>query len=400
MLNVFLVILVVGLAVGALAMTGVFGDFGSKGRNSRGSRRSGSSLPKVGGLHCRVLLTRSRKDTRVKETLGIEICGRIRAPEDVDKAIVRISLCDITSGENKSVPVYSRLKQGGQNGESDFVHEAPLGKLPSNEMVLSDWMTVATIEAGWLSFANKGERVLRLNVAVVSDNSGAIIGSAQSDFSYENKGVGYLELEGNIQRAKMLAVTLAFAVSAADDKLYDCEVEVIKDWARSNIEAEQDSDRVRARIEKALDKTLEFFQGGNQVEIDNICRQIVETTPVAQRYDILELCLRVVEANGTASSQEVELLWQLGDWLDVDAERFRSMMEKILPVGMYEEEDAESILGLSSEMDPQEAKKRLNDEYRKWNARVTSPDPDVREQAEQMLKLIAETRKQYLVEQT
>jgi tellurite resistance protein len=400
MFNVFLGILVVGLAVGALAMTGVFGDFGSRDRSSRGRRQSESSMPKVGGLHCRVLLTRAKKDTRIKETLGIEICGRVRAPEDVDKAHVRISLCDITNGQSKSVPVYSRLKQGREGEASDFVYEATLGKLPSNEMVLSDWMTVATIEADWLSFANKGQRVLRLNVAVVSDNGDAIIGSAQSDFNYENKTVGYLELEGNIQRAKMLAVTLAFAVSAADDKLYDCEVEVIKDWARSNIETEQDSERVRAKIEKALDKTVEFFRGGNQVEIDNICRQIVETTPVAERYDILELCLRVVEANGTASSQEVELIWQLGEWLKVDPERFRSMMEKILPVGMYEEEDAESILGLSSDMDPQEAKKRLNDEYRKWNARVTSPEADVREQAEQMLKLIAEARKQYLVEQT
>ena len=400
MLNVFLVILVVGLAVGALAMTGIFGDFSSKVRSSGVPRESESSLPKVGGLHCRVLLTRTKMGARIKETLGIEICGRIRAAEDVDKAIVRISLCDITNGESKSVPVYSRLKKGRQSEASDFVHEAPLGKLPSNEMVLSDWMTVATIEVSWLSFANKGERVLRLNVAVVSDNSGAIIGSAESDFNYENKAVGYLELEGNIQRAKMLAVTLAFAVSAADDKLYDCEVEVIKDWARNNIEAEQDSDRVRSKIEKALDKTVEFFKSGSQIEIDNICRQIVETTPVAERYDILELCLRVVEANGTASSQEVELLWQLGDWLKVDAERFRSMMEKILPVGMYEDEDAESILGLSSDMDPQEAKKRLNDEYRKWNARVTSPEADVREQAEQMLKLIAEARKQYLIEQT
>ncbi|GAF74578.1 unnamed protein product, partial [marine sediment metagenome] len=132
MLNVFLGIIVVVLAVAALAMTGVFGDFSSRGRSSRGPRQSESLLLKVGGLHCRVLLTRAKKDAKVKETLGIEICGRIRAPEDVDKAIVRISLCDITNGQSKSVPVYSRLKQGRQGGESDFVYEAPLGKLPSS----------------------------------------------------------------------------------------------------------------------------------------------------------------------------------------------------------------------------------------------------------------------------
>jgi hypothetical protein len=38
-------------------------------------------------------------------------------------------------------------------------------------------------------------------------------------------------LEENTQRAKILAVRLAFAVGAADDQLPDCEVELIKNWA-------------------------------------------------------------------------------------------------------------------------------------------------------------------------
>ena len=34
----------------------------------------------------------------------------------------------------------------------------------------------------------------------------------------------------------------------------------------------------------------------------------------------------------------------------------------------------------------------LNEEYRKWNARVTHPDADIRQQADQILSLIADLR--------
>jgi hypothetical protein len=38
----------------------------------------------------------------------------------------------------------------------------------------------------------------------------------------------------------------------------------------------------------------------------------------------------------------------------------------------------------------------LNKEYSKWSARVTNTDPEIQSQADQMLKLIAEARSNYI----
>ncbi len=85
----------------------------------------------------------------------------------------------------------------------------------------------------------------------------------------------------------------------------------------------------------------------------------------------------------------------MADWLEVDADRFRIMMEKVLPVDMHEVRDVEAILGITSDMSKERVRKHLNKEYSKWNSRVTNVDPDIQTQADQMLKLIAEAKSQY-----
>jgi len=123
---------------------------------------------------------------------------------------------------------------------------------------------------------------------------------------------------------------------------------------------------------------------------------VLEITPVAECYDILELCLRVPQVDGLAAAEELELLKKLAEWLEVDADRFRSMVEKILPVGMHEAEDMEVILGVTPDMSRDQAREHLNRQYRKWNARVTSPDPQVQTQADKMLRFIADARREYV----
>ena len=204
-------------------------------------------------------------------------------------------------------------------------------------------------------------------------------------------------LEENIQRAKTLAVRLAFAVGAADNQLSDSEVALIKNWARNNIDVSQASNRTRRKLDRALDQAVDFFRDGNQIDTYETCREIVEVGSLRERYEILELCLHVVRANGIATVEELALLKNLANRLEVDIDRFRSMMEKILPVGMHEVEDVEVVLGVTCDMSREQTRRHLNKEYRKWNSRVTNCDPEIQNQADHMLKFIAETRSQYVV---
>jgi hypothetical protein len=104
----------------------------------------------------------------------------------------------------------------------------------------------------------------------------------------------------------------------------------------------------------------------------------------------------VAQANGSVTKEELTVLKELANWLDIDTNKFREMVEKVLPVDMHEVLDVETILGVTSDMNKEKARRHLNKEYSKWSARVTSSDPEIQSQADQMLKLIAEARSQYV----
>ena len=119
----------------------------------------------------------------------------------------------------------------------------------------------------------------------------------------------------------------------------------------------------------------------------------MEISNSANRYDILELCIQVAKAKGVIVAEELSLLQQISRLLDVDFNRCRQMMEKSISNELMQMENTEVLLGVTAEMPAEEARHRLNQEYRKWNARVTNIDPQIRSQADNMLKFIAEARK-------
>ncbi|MHC4387462.1 MAG: tellurite resistance TerB family protein, partial [Planctomycetota bacterium] len=322
----------------------------------------------------------------------VQICGLIRAPSDMHDAVVRISIADVTEGLAEARPVYSRFKQWQAPDSPAFRYQADLGRIPSADMSICDWMTVAELRADWLTFPQRGKRNLHFSASILSGQTGQELACGTCWVAYENSEYGYIDLQENVEQVKTLAVALAFAVSAADNKLHDCEIELIKDWTRSNVDSAGASAEAKGELERALDKTVEFFREGNEVDVRGICSRIVELVPVAVSYDILDLCLRVVRVKGMATAEEICLLKDLANWLEVDVDRFRGMMERVLPVSMHQVKDLDFVLGVNPDMSKSEALQRLNDEYRKWNSRVTNSDPEIRKQADSMLDLLARTR--------
>jgi len=349
-------------------------------------------------LNCRVQWTKLEEENNVFDAFGLEIYGSIHAPNDMCDTTLQISILDVTDGAPDARVVQSKLAQwSSQDGPdpSAFCYRARLGKLPHQVTTLSDWTSIAQIRFDWLMFPRKGKRKLQFTTSIMSADNNEQLAYSQCEFACENPAFGYMNLQENIERTNILAVALAFAVSAADNKLYDCEVELIKNWARDNILENSASDKDELKLDKALEKTIAFFRAGNKLDTYNICDEIVGIAPVAQRYDILELCLYVAQSKGSVAAEEVTFLKNMADWLEVDYDRFRIMMEKVLPVDMHEVRDVEAILGITSDMSKERVRKHLNKEYGKWNSRVTNADPDIQTQADQMLKLIAEAKSQY-----
>jgi tellurite resistance protein len=352
-------------------------------------------------LNCRIQWVKLEEENNIYDALSVEICGTIQAPNDKCDTILQISILDVTDGIDQAKVVQSRLPQwSSQDGPdpSAFCYRAGLGKLPDQVTILSDWKDIAQIRFDWLLFPRKGERKLQFTTSIMSADGDQQLANAQCLFTCENPAFGYLNLQENSERTNILAVALAFAVSAADNRLCDCEIELIKNWARDNILENSASDQDEHKLDKALEKTIDFFRGGNKLDTCMMCDEIVVIAPVAQRYDIMELCLYVAQAKGSVTAEELTLLKNMAGWLEIDPERFHKMMEKVLPVAMHEVRDIETILGIDSAMSREKVREHLNKEYSKWNSRVTNSDPDIQNQADQMLSLIAEARSHYAAE--
>jgi len=205
--------------------------------------------------------------------------------------------------------------------------------------------------------------------------------------------------ESNQNGPKRLGIMLALSVAAADGELNKAEFAVIRKWAGQNIKfggGKFSRFISYRRLRTALNEAADFFYAGNQLDTHSICKELTQTATAADKYDILELCLHVVGADGVASEKELEELQRCAWLLGAEADKFRSMMEKILPVTVHEKANAGLLLGLRPNMDTEEVRQGLTKEYRKWNARTANRNPDVQEQAEQMLRLIADTRKRYM----
>jgi uncharacterized tellurite resistance protein B-like protein len=271
-----------------------------------------------------------------------------------------------------------------------------MGKLCHRTTLLEQWTAVAKVCSDLFVLPRQGQRNLRVDMSVLSKATGQRLAAATCVAPYENAETGYLDIEDRIQRAKTLAVGLAFSVGAADNNLLDSEIEVIYAWVKSNFDSTGASDSACLQLERALRKTAAFFRHGGRLDVERICREIVEIAPLVGRLDTLDLCLRVAAARGQVSEAQATLLKKLADSLGIERARLRAMAEKILPINMHDVQDNEIVLGVTTDMSQDEARQQLNHEYAKWSSRVISSDPAIQKQADQMLQLIAEARTQFV----
>jgi len=363
--------------------------------------------PELNTLNCRVLLmnvsapldvntVESVRNPEPGRRVVVQIAGSIPVPDDTHDAALQILIRDTTAGTAHAEPVQARVRQCRTPDSCEFCYQAALGKLPDHRTVLADWTTVAQLDTDWLLLPRRGSRILQLHTFILSCQTGREMAHAQCSFAYENPTFGYHDVQENAERTKTLAVALAFTVGALDHRLSSGEVQVIRDWASINIQSAQGSGVVSAKLDKAIENAVNFFRRGGQLDAYEICSEIVDIAPPADRYDILDLCLQVVRAKGSMTGETLAALRDLATWLDGDMDRFRAMLEKTLPTSVRQVQDLEIVLGLTSHMNTEKARRQLNREYSKWNARVTNPNPEIQAQADQMLRLIAEARTQYV----
>jgi uncharacterized tellurite resistance protein B-like protein len=330
-----------------------------------------------------------------EEVFTIRIHGRLRTDQPGRRVNLKVKFDDITDSNPASSAVYIKPAVNSSSQLRPFDFTCDLGRLDKTETEIPDWLSVARIKTSTMLFARKGKRRLLLKGSVLNQDTPEEFAKCCCVFEYDNYEYGYIDSDENIERSRALAVTLAFSLCAVDGKMYNCELERIKNWAQSQL-GPQSNGRAKRQLDKALRKTIRFFKRGCKIDTAALAQQLTQIAPAAIRYDIIEMCLTIVSSKGFISPGQIDMLKKLAVCLDIDLERFRQIAECLAPANIHQVKDMELIFGLGEKMTREQTRERLNAEYRKWNARVTNIDPNIQTQAEQMLNLITQARAQYI----
>jgi mannose-6-phosphate isomerase class I len=122
-----------------------------------------------------------------------------------------------------------------------------------------------------------------------------------------------------------------------------------------------------------------------------------------QKYDLIDLLLKVASADDELSKKEDLLLTKIVKKLDIDFSTYKEMKDKTLAkVGTIETSASssegsanEQLLGLSDDLTDKEKCKELRKLYTKWNGQTNSSNKKTKSRAKEMIQLIAELRSKY-----
>ncbi len=349
---------------------------------------------KPGQLHCSVRMERQTDDSKESSWFVVEICGSILSSGERRNAILKISIDDVTDGVAHIQPVLEKRRRRGLVQAPVFSHQSILGEI-SGETTLDSWTTVARLECDWLLFARKGRRSMLFQIEIISSPDNMILASVRYLLDYQNPQFGFLDIKENLQQARVLGLGLSAGIACNDMRYNDRQVGLMRGWALADINLRAVSMKAKREFEKSFQRLLKRVQKHGQVPLQPVSHKLAEIAPPAIRYDILQLTLELLSLCPLIDIDQLRQLNQVATWLDVDGDRFRTMLSKILPIAQHTVVDTGVLLGITEEMTPQQVCQQLNQEYAKWNARVTNPDPQIKAQADQMLELIAATRAQY-----
>jgi len=346
-------------------------------------------------LHCRVELTGAGDQNNESTAFEVKIQGLVSAPSEGCQVDVQVLIADVADDLSEPKPVLSTVRQFQMEDSPAFCFHSHIGNLPNRETILSSWTPIAQIRADFLRFPRKGKRTLKFVTSIISVAGNRELACGVGTIDYQNDYAGYIDAKENRQRSEMLTARLAGALCLSAGQVNESAAKIVTDWICAQVKPSANKDdqaRRRAELEQSLQDVLACCKENNQPDIDAICQEMAETATIIECYEAMDLCLQTAKAAGNINREQTVVLGRLANLLGVDPGKFLAMVQKLLPLDIYENKDVRFILGITTNMNVDEVRRRLNSEYRKWNSRVTHPDPATRTQARRMLTLIAEVR--------
>jgi len=329
------------------------------------------------------------------DILHFQVKGIVDCPHDNTPVKYIVQLMDITEDR---LFIFSTFEDFQHKDSRVFQFESEQEVLPYESTIFKNWVTAARIPVMSLEFPRSGNRKLEAKIFVVNANTDIILTEDIKIFTFNNIEKGYLERNEDREYLEEMIVKSAMLVSASDGDMDEEEAKVVKTWIKHRIldYREDLQDDVKNRLNNYV-KDVYHEINNDEINIYDVLEGIDNIATEGEKFELFQVCLDVAQADGEADKAELKIAHDIAKYMHLDEKQFRSMIEKTLPLTMHTGESSdEALLGIDSSMTTKEIKKKLREQYQKWNARVASPDAKIREQAEKMIHLIAEVRKKHV----
>ena len=350
------------------------------------------------------------KDTGLTvDCYNVEMTGMISHPtEDQVKIILLIQ--DVTDNDDENdagTPILSAHEAFAEKGSRvlgvERIYES------SSRTYFPDWSLFVPVPVDFIVPPHKGKRRIKFLLCVadtattverggLTDTSGLQhISTKILDFNF--KEPGYMDELVNRDKVEDLTIKLGMCMAAADGTLDQKELNIIKTWAK-NLTSLLEDDKAQERnahFSKFL-KSSAIAAKTNKISLSSLVKDFNDIASKTQKYTAMQLLLDISGADGTLSKEEDVFINKIAKTTGINLSTFKEMKNKVIAnvdnIDLSEKPSEESF-GITEDMDDAEKMKVLRKEYTKWNGQTNHKDVKKKKRAKEMVKIIADLRKQY-----
>ena len=347
-----------------------------------------------------------KDDDSMYETFGVFSKGNPDVALD-HPAMLIFKLFDKTT----SLPVVSTFEMTSEESSRVFEHAVPIGNM--QDKYWPDWARVSALIPESLIGPHKGTRTLQLQCFLwyehlkpefergylPEDTTGGI-NVFTHEFNFNLTNPGYLEVDDERLEVQVASIKLAISIAMADGTLDKSEGTEIKNWVKGIVDSagESQRDEIKETLNNALEEAYNEVKS-SPIDIEQVCADIKDIGSAADKFDLIELCLDVMAADGEADKEELKQIEQISKLVGIDYDEISKMKDqrliKLDPTSSSNS-GLEEKLDIDPEWDNEKINKHILSLYGKWNGRLNSLSEGIeRENAQKMLDLIAEARKKY-----
>ena len=322
------------------------------------------------------------------------------------------SVFDNTSGELE--PVYCYIEDFQEPETIAYQHLVDTGEASPDEGFLN-WVNLGVVIPDIIQTPFSGNRDIVVMFRMVDlDNmpdiflgfrekhDSGILWQKSLTFKYNFTDKGYEEAAQDRDEACAISLKVAIAVAMADGSLDDSEGEVIKKWVKRIVDShksEKKKEHLKSVYNSAMKEAYHLALKGD-LSLSELTSRLNEIAEKSSRYETIDLCNEVMAADGVADVEELKIITKIAEALELDLDEVKKIQDqKIINLSMNVtgQEDIEEILGVDKNWDANKIKKHLRNEFQKWNNRINMLEAGAeRENAQKMLDLISEARKNYV----